>query len=134
LFIMTAQSPVAIPSRMLQQKTGDWWKDDRRNWCAYCGAAVRWDLKVGKPGKGSRDHVVPKAHSGRHITIPCCIPCNKAKGAKSLPEFMVSAYFSTARERAKGHHWSLRDLWLVTALAAVEQARSIESAGLSLDP
>lgn len=114
----------ADPIALIKQRTSDWWQDHRRNWCAYCGVEVR----SAKPAQlannsATRDHVIPRKHSGRHITIPSCRECNAKKGALGLPEFMLTDYFAAKRQERRPNQWSLRDLWLVMALAAVEQAR-----------
>ena len=113
-----AADPVALISR----KTGDWWQDHRRNWCAYCGSAI--DFGANKPGKPSatRDHVIAKAHGGT-LKIPSCIACNAAKGKQSLPEFLNSRQFADARKKAGANFWPLRDLWLALAMAAVHLAK-----------
>ncbi|MEW9808134.1 HNH endonuclease [Mesorhizobium marinum] len=82
------------------------------------------EADIGLERKRTYDHVIPRAHKGRHVTIPACRPCNATKGKTGLPEFMTSEYFSSIRKKRKPNQWSLRDLWLVMALAAVEQARS----------
>jgi len=110
------------PISLINKKTGNWWADHRKDWCAYCGVALE---KGGtRPATATRDHVFPRAHQGRHVTIPSCRCCNQAKANKSLAEFMLTPHFNQARERRLPHQWPLRDLWLVMALAAVEQARS----------
>jgi 5-methylcytosine-specific restriction endonuclease McrA len=114
---MTGTNPAALINR----KTGDWWADERRNWCAYCGVAIA--NEAGKLPSATRDHVVPRAHKGRHVTIPCCRACNRQKADRGLPEFMLTAYFAGVRSEKRERQWPLRDLWLVVALAAVEQAR-----------
>ncbi len=110
------------PAALISRRTGDWWQDDRRNWCAYCGSGLGKENATN--GKRTRDHVIPRAHKGRHVTIPACQPCNVQKGKVGLPEFMLTDYFSSVRATRKPNRWSLCDLWLVMALAAVEQARS----------
>lgn len=116
---------MADPAALISRKTGDWWKDDRRNHCAYCGVDV---VPIKGPVKTStsmtRDHIIPRAHTGKHVTIPCCNACNVKKGNVGLPEFMLTQYFSDIRAKKHPHQWSLRDLWLVMAMASVEQARS----------
>jgi hypothetical protein len=57
------------------------------------------------------------------VTIPSCRECNIKKGASGLPEFLLSTHFAKVRGKERPNRWSLRDLWLVMALAAVEQAR-----------
>lgn len=113
----------ADPVSLISQKTRDWWKDDRRNWCAYCGTAVDFGTNQAGKAKGTRDHIIPKAHRGQHVTIPSCSACNVAKGSKSLPEFLTSKHFVASRAASNGHYWPLRDLWLVMAMAAVYQAK-----------
>ncbi len=114
----------ADPIALIKQKTFDWWKDHRRNWCAYCGVEVRSAKPAQlKNDSATRDHVIPRKHSGRHITIASCHECNAKKGALGLPEFMLTDYFVAKRQKRRPNQWSLRDLWLVMALAAVEQAR-----------
>jgi hypothetical protein len=114
----------ADPVALITKKTGDWWQDDRRNWCAYCGVSLGNTADANFKRKRTYDHVIPRAHKGRHVTIPACLPCNANKGKTGLPEFMVGDYFSSIRQTRNPNQWSLRDLWLVMALAAVEQARS----------
>ncbi|MBP0440914.1 HNH endonuclease [Tianweitania sediminis] len=116
---MSQANPIALISR----KTGNWWADDRRHWCAYCGDKL--EGKAGSTPKATRDHVLPRAHLGRHVTIPACRPCNQAKANTSLPDFLLTPYFASVRARERSTRWPLRDLWLVMALAAVEQARSL---------
>lgn len=57
------------------------------------------------------------------MTIPACEECNKQKSTAGLAEFMLSPYFLHHRGRKNATKWSMADLWLVLALAAVEQAR-----------
>lgn len=118
-YFKSATNPVTLISR----KTGNWWQDYRRNWCAYCGISIDFNTK--KPGhpKATKDHVIPKSHKGRHVTIPCCAHCNSQKGMASLPEFMLTDYFNKIRSEDRPHKWPLSNLWLVLAWAAVEQAR-----------
>ena len=77
------------------------------------------------PSGATEDHVIPLAHKGGPVTIPACRGCNVEKGSKSLPEFLTSSYFSKIRENKHRNQWSLRDLWLVLALAAVERASKL---------
>lgn len=120
-----APSISAEPSNLIVRKTGDWWKDDRRNWCAYCGERIAKASDAGdRVALLTRDHVISKAHKGRHVTIPSCRPCNQEKGSDGLPQFLLSDYFDKVRKRKRPNCWPLRDLWLVMALAAVEQART----------
>ncbi|MBS9720375.1 hypothetical protein JYU29_06725 [Tianweitania sp. BSSL-BM11] len=113
------------PTKLINRKVGNWWADDRKNWCAYCGVA----LEVGgnQPNMRTRDHVMPRTHKGTAVTIPACRCCNQAKANRSMPEFLSSKYFAEVRDRKLANSWSLRDLWLVTALAAVEQAKGCEN-------
>lgn len=111
------------PAKLIRKKTGDWWKDDRRNWCAYCGVKLVWEKNsAGKPQHASRDHVIPKSNGGR-TTIPSCVSCNKAKANRSAAEFVASKYFAQNRGKRPETEWSLRDLWLVMAMEAVLQAK-----------
>ncbi len=121
---------MADPAVLISRKTGDWWQDDRRNYCAYCGVDVVPNNGPAKmPTSLTRDHVIPRAQAlpGRSITIPCCKACNAKKGKTGLPEFMLTPYFAKIRARERPHRWSMRDLWLVMAMAAVEQARHQEA-------
>lgn len=114
---------VTEPIALIKRRTGDWWQDDRRHWCAYCGVPIK--NEAGKPAAApTKDHVLPKAHKGRHVTIPACKPCNQKKGNTMLPDFLLTDYFSRARQKRRANQWSLVDLWLVMAMAAVEQART----------
>lgn len=113
----------AEPIKLIKRRTGDWWQDDRRNWCAYCGVQI--GDEAGKPAAApTKDHVFPKAHKGRHVTIPACKPCNQKKGNTVLPDFLLTDYFARVRDMRRPNKWSLTDLWLVMAMAAVEQART----------
>jgi len=54
--------------------------------CWYCGKRMQpfVDFVI--------DHVVPKANGGRNSygnLVPCCDPCNRRKGAKSVEEFRI---------------------------------------------
>ena len=113
----------ADPRKLIVYKAGgDWWQDERRNWCAYCGTGL--DFAANKRGQANatRDHVIPKSHNTGGIKIPACRSCNQARAAKSLPEFLGSPYFNGIRSKKRKQAWSLRDLWLVLAYAATEQA------------
>ena len=81
----------------------------------------------------TEDHLIALAHGGATITIPSCRGCNQAKAAMSLPEFLTGDYFSEIRKNRHKNQWSLRDLWLALAWAAVECARR-ESAWTSDTP
>lgn len=112
------------PVELISRKTGDWWQDERRRWCAYCGRQMR--LRKGPSPAltgATRDHVIPRAHQGRFVTVPCCRECNQAKGSSSLPEFLCSEYFVKVRGIKRPSQWPLRDLWLAVAMEAVMQAR-----------
>ena len=114
-------------SDLLIDALGDWWKDDRRKWCAYCGIAMKLRCAKGKPippQKATRDHVIAKTHNGRLITIPACRSCNQAKGTMSMPEFLLSDYFAHKRKQKHRNQWPVEHLWIVTALAAIKQFRS----------
>lgn len=69
--------------------------------CTYCGAAM--SRKVGQPGSPpvmmggeltfpfTQDHVVPRARGGTDAKanrVPCCGPCNGAKGQDDLVVFV----------------------------------------------
>jgi hypothetical protein len=113
-------NPVALISR----KTGNWWQDDRRNWCAYCGRPIDFSANKAGQAMATRDHVIPKSHKIHGVKIPACRPCNTARGAISLPEFLAHPYFDNVRKKCEAdtHAWSLRNLWLVLAYVAAEQA------------
>ena len=112
-------------SDLLVAALGDWWRDDRRHWCAYCGIPMKRHYGPGRPippQKATRDHVIPRKHGGGSVRIPACFGCNQAKGALSVPEFLRSAYFEEVRTRKHRHQWPVAHLWLVTALAAVQRS------------
>lgn len=112
---------------LLIDALGDWWKDDRRKWCAYCGIPMKLRCAKGKPippQKATRDHVIPKTHNGGLVTIPACLSCNQSKGNKSVPEFLLSEHFTQKRKQKHRNQWPVEHLWLVTALAAVRRSRS----------
>ena len=100
-----------------------WWNDDRRYHCAYCGVRTcKWSACKGAEPPGdasSRDHVIPKKLGGR-LLIPACVTCNRAKGSGSLETFMASAHFQSVRQSADSRHWSVEDLWLAHAAAALQ--------------
>jgi hypothetical protein len=118
-----AMGGAADPAALISRKTGDWWQDDRRNWCAYCGEPI--DFAANKAGiaNATRDHVIPRSHKTGGVKIPACLPCNRARKAQSLPEFLASAYFDAVRKEKPARAWPLQNLWLVLAYAAVEQAQ-----------
>ncbi len=110
-----------VPVKLIRRKTGDWWQDERRDWCAYCGKKLDWAMNgPGRTPQATRDHVIPKSHGGG-ITIPSCAGCNRAKATRSAAEFLTSAYFAQNRGK-RSTQWSLRDLWLVMAMASVDLA------------
>ena len=110
------------PVKLIQKKTGDWWQDERHHWCAYCGAKLDWGKNTrGKKPHATRDHVIPKSYGGS-VTIPSCMGCNKAKGRRSAAEFINSPYFAQNRGK-RSTEWSLRDLWLVMAMASIHLAQ-----------
>jgi len=109
------------PEKLIRRKTGDWWQDDRCNWCAYCGRGLTTASTAAAKRRLTRDHVIPKSHGGS-LTIPSCRSCNKAKGNRSAAEFMTSAYFAQNRTIRLETQWSLRDLWLAMAMASVKLA------------
>lgn len=111
---------------LLFDALGDWWGDDRRKWCAYCGIPMKLRCAKGKPippQKSTKDHVIPKTHDGGLVTIPACRSCNQAKGTLSMPEFLLGEHFIEKRKQKHGNQWPVEDLWLVTALAAVKRSR-----------
>ena len=113
---------------------GDWWKDDRRNWCAYCGIPMRRTAKKGSPvpsTKSTRDHVIPRRHHGGLLTIPACRACNSAKGALSLPQFLLTDHFRERRKHRHRNQWTLDRLWLVAAAAALKRSAALSDAGRS---
>jgi 5-methylcytosine-specific restriction endonuclease McrA len=113
---------------LLQRELGNWWLDDRRHWCAYCGIPMRRRFGPGRTlpnTKATRDHVVPKAHGSGGLTIPACLGCNRSKGALSLAEFLCSSHFAEVRRQRHRNKWSVRDLWLASALASLQQAEKV---------
>ncbi len=54
--------------------------------CIYCGDRLTKHNRT-------QDHIIPKAKGGsdlgRENLMPCCGDCNRAKGHKSLLEFMI---------------------------------------------
>ena len=110
------------PIKLIQRKTGAWWEDERRNWCAYCGRKLEWDQNSSSKQLATRDHVIPRSHGGA-LTVPSCAPCNIAKGKRSAAEFLTSAYFTQNRGKRPKTEWPLQNLWLVMAMASVELAQ-----------
>lgn len=114
-------------NRVAYQALGDWWQDDRRNWCAYCGVEMqRWCGKGTTPGwQATRDHVISKAHRGGRLTVPACRACNEAKGSKFLAEFLDSDYLKMKRRSSDDHRWPLEALWAVAGISAIRTALSL---------
>ncbi|MBX4932687.1 HNH endonuclease [Rhizobium bangladeshense] len=113
---------------LLQRELGDWWQDDRRHWCAYCGIPMRQKFGLGRPipdTRATRDHLVPKAHGSGGLTIPACHGCNRSKGALSLAEFLCSQHFAEVRRRKHRNKWPIHDLLLASALASLQQAEKL---------
>ena len=81
-------------SKALLIRPTDWWKDGRRHWCAYCGIAIRSNPVGENVAKATYDHVVSRVHKGRHVTLPACLECNRAKSNTPLPDFLISEYFA----------------------------------------
>ena len=109
---------------------GDWWQDDRRNWCAYCGIPMRKKAPQGTPQPptlATRDHVIPKAHHGGLLTIPSCKACNSAKGTMSVPEYLESESFKLRRQNKHKHQWPESALWAVAGIAALKRASALAS-------
>ncbi len=120
---MTKTVKAAI--NIISNSIGDWWKDDRRQWCAYCGITMKLSCTPGEiipANKATRDHVIPKKIAKVGLTIPACRTCNQEKGALSLPEFMGSDYFTKIRKRKHKNKWSDKDLWKVQGLAALKKS------------
>ena len=112
----------------LKSDIGDWWSDDRRNWCAYCGIPMKWRLKSGMPvppTKATRDHVISKTHKGGLVTIAACRSCHTAKGSMSFPEFVSSNYFAEKRTLRHKNKWPIERLWLAFAFAALKCAYNL---------
>lgn len=114
-------------ARLLAEELGNWWADDRRRWCAYCGRPMRLRLAAGVPvpaQKATRDHLIPRAHGGSRVTVPACRACNTAKGALALPQFLASPAFAEIRRHNHSHRWPLHALWMAAALAALDRAET----------
>jgi hypothetical protein len=110
---------------LVHEALGDWWTDDRRNWCAYCGIPMRRKAGKGRPlppTKSTRDHVIPRKQNGGLLTIPACKSCNEAKGALSLQQFLLTEHFRDHRKHRHKHQWSVDQLWLVAAAAALKRS------------
>ncbi len=114
--------------KLLCTEIDGWWKDDRRNWCAYCGIPMKISCAPGSkipPQKATRDHVIPKVYEGSGVTIPCCRSCNQAKGMMSLPKFMASDYYKAKRKIKHRNKWTESQLWAVVGMSALK--RSLDS-------
>ncbi len=110
---------------LLCKEVGDWWKDDRKKWCAYCGIPMKQRCAAGTtipPQKATRDHVLPRKYKNPGITIPCCRACNQSKGHLSLEEFMATDYFRKIRKRKHRNKWPVRDLWAAMSIASLKCA------------
>jgi hypothetical protein len=119
-----SKSAEANPAALISRKTGDWWQDDRRNWCAYCGLKMRFRKGPSNAKTcATKDHLIPKADSGV-LTIPCCLQCNLAKGRLSIDRFLETAYFANARAVKRPTQWQMVDLQEALKLAAIEPTRT----------
>ena len=99
-------------STVVLKKAGDWWKDDRRDFCAYCGIHMRRRKGPSTARThASRDHIIPRAHKRPSVTIPACRGCNGEKGRLWLSEFVKTVYFAAIRARRNPRQWSLDQLW-----------------------
>lgn len=116
---------------LLRKELGNWWQDERRRWCAYCGIPMRLRKPAAgqpiPPTKSTREHIIPRrdrpeASSSPSLTIPACRGCNAAKNMYSLPEFLQSDYFMERRKHRHGNQWPEERLWQVLALAALDFA------------
>ena len=77
------------------------------------------------PTSPTRDHLVPSSHDGPALTVPACLDCNRAKGAKSLPEFMAGDYFTEKWTPRHGRAWSEQELWAVYAVAVLRRTHEL---------
>ena len=113
-------------NQVLAKVLGDWWQDDRRWWCAYCGIPMR--RKAGTTQANSlatHDHIIPKAVHGGTLSIPACRECNVAKGATSMPEFLQSPYFKSKRLSKHKQQWPVWQLWFASGLASFKTAAEV---------
>ena len=97
------------------------WEKDNRLWhCAYCGVRMSKNGAVEAERK-TEDHVLPVCRGGK-ITIPACIECNRAKGPKSLPDFLASPHFREKRSlKARRMSWPEHELLAVYAVAILRR-------------
>src|SRR5437870_2632109 len=105
--------PAQAALSLLISVLGDWWSDDRRNWCAYCGIPMKQRVPQGTPippTKATRDHVISRKDKGGLVTIPACRSCNAAKGRMSVPEFILSTFFIQKRKLRHRHQWPVEHL------------------------
>lgn len=116
--------------RLTWKKVGDWWDDERRFWCAYCGHPMR-RRGVGETS-ATKDHIVPKSHGGRFVKIPACRKCNQAKADMSLHAFLESGYFAEIRKHKHKYQWPAYELWYALAQEAIMQATRLRPAGQPL--
>jgi hypothetical protein len=110
--------------KLARETRSDWWTDDRRNWCAYCGIKMRLKTTLGlpvPPTKFTRDHVVPRKTNTVSLTIPACRACNSAKGTLSLQEFMLTDHFVNKRKHRHRNQWSTEQLRRVAAVAVLKR-------------
>ena len=101
------------------------WEKDKRLWhCAYCGVRMSKNGAVEAERK-TEDHVLPVCRGGK-ITIPACIECNRAKGPKSLPDFLASSHFREKRS-PKAHRlaWPEHELLAVYAVAVLRRTHEL---------
>jgi hypothetical protein len=106
--------------RLTWKKIDDCWSDGRRFWCAFCGIPMK--RRGVSETSATRDHIVPKAHGGRFVTIPACRKCNQAKADMSLDAFLESDYFAAVRKHRHRHQWPFHELWYALAREAIRQA------------
>jgi hypothetical protein len=105
------------------------WRDDRRNWCAYCGIPMRRKCPNGMTQPqtlATKDHVIPKAHKGGLVTVPACRECNRSKGSMSLPEYLETEHFKARRRNKHKNQWTVSTLWAVSGIAALKKAAVLQ--------
>jgi hypothetical protein len=68
------------------------------NHCVYCGRQLmKRDLSKVQHHSSSQwwdtwtyDHLVPRSNGGKHTDkVPCCVQCNRLKGALNIEEFRL---------------------------------------------